>query len=37
MVSTAEVGMLVKKGGFSLALIIGMIDIQSIIPPVINT
>jgi len=37
MVSITEVGMLVKKGGFSLALIIGMMETQSIMPPVIST
>ena len=37
MVSITEVGMLVRKGGFSLALTIGMMEIQSIMPPAIST
>jgi hypothetical protein len=37
MVRIMEVGMLVRNGGFSLAWIIGMMEIQSIMPPVIRT
>jgi hypothetical protein len=36
-VSITDVGMLVRKGGFSLALTMGMMEIQSIIPPIIRT
>lgn len=32
-----EVGILVRKGGFSLALIMGMMETQSIMPPIIST
>jgi len=37
MVRIMEVGMLVRNGGFSLDRIIGMMEIQSIMPPVIRT
>jgi hypothetical protein len=37
MVRIMEVGMLVRKGGFCSALIIGMMETQSIIPSVIST
>lgn len=32
-----EVGMLVRKGGFSLALIMGTIDIPRMMPPIMST